>query len=140
MAYYKIIYESNTIEGLKAIQGNFPGHGASATYSTSFETTEPPPPPRQQDEKNLDASSDVVQPPPTANEAGASLDKNAFFPPPPNVADSAIMGVGLEGEIPPPPKYKLQDQKGTKAQPDEGFVPPPQSGPKNPKAAKKRSK
>ena len=135
MAYYKITYESNTIEGLKAIQGSFPGHGASATDSTTFETTGPPPP-RQQDEENPDAFSGVVQAPPTADEAGASLDKNAFFPPPPNVADSAIMGIGLEGEIPPPPK----DQEGNEAQPDEGFVPPPQSASKNPKAAKKSSK
>ena len=139
MSYYKITYESNSIEGLKAIQGSFLGHGASATGSTTFET--PAPPPRQQDEQNLDAFSGVVQPPPTADEAGASLDKNAFYPPPPKVAGSAIMGIGLEGEIPPPPpKNKLQGQKGNEAQPDEEFVPPPQSASKNPKAAKKGSK
>ena len=79
MAYYKITYESNTIEGLKAIQGSFLGHGASATDSTTFETTVPPPPPRQQDEENPDAFSGVVQPPPTADEAGASLIKMHFI-------------------------------------------------------------
>jgi hypothetical protein len=133
MSYYKITFESDTIEGLKAIQGRFLGHGASATDSTTFETTVPPP--RQQDE---DAFSGVVPaPPPTADETGASLDKNAFYPPPPKVTDSAI---GLEGEIPPPPNYELQDQQGNETQPDEGFVPPPKSASKSPKAAKKRSK
>ena len=135
MSYYKITYESNSIEGLKAIQGSFLGDGASATDSTTLETTVPPP--RQQDEENLDASSGVVPAPPTADEAGASFDKNSFYPPPPKVADSAIMDIGLEGEIPPPPKDELQDREGNEGQPD---VPPQQSASKTLKSAKKSSK
>ena len=97
MSYYKITFESNTIEGLKAIQGSFPGKGASATDSTTIESQAPPP----SQQENLDASSGVVQAPPTADAAGANLDFSD--PPPPKVADSAITDNGLEGDIPPPP-------------------------------------
>jgi len=106
MSHYKITYESNTIEGLKAIQGSSAGPGASANDSTTFET-QVPPPPAQQDGGNADAFLGIVQAPPTADKADASLDfssENAFYPPPPKVADSAIMDIGLEGEIPSPPK------------------------------------
>ena len=106
MSHYKITYDSNTIEGLKAIQGSFAGQGASGTDSSSFETQVPAPPP-QQDEGNADAFSGIVQAPPPVNEADTGLDSsggNAFYPPPAAVEDSAVMDFGLEAETPPPPK------------------------------------
>lgn len=106
MSYYKITYESNSIEGLRTIQGSVAGQGADATGSITFEDQVSPPPP-QQDEGNINAFSGIVQAPPTADEADASLDisgENAFYPPPPKVADLAIMDIGSEGEILPPPK------------------------------------
>lgn len=123
MSYYKITYESNTIEGLKAIQGSLLGHEVSATDSNTFETRVPPPPP-----------------PRVADSALMDIGLKGEIPlPPPRVADSAIMDIGLEGEIPPPPKDELQDQEGNEAKPDEGFAPPQQSASKSPKAAKKSS-
>ena len=106
MSYYKITYESNTIEGLKAIQNNIAGQRTGVTDSNTFETREPPPPP-QQGEGSADAFSGIVQPPPSPNEADATpgfSGETAFYPPPPIASDSAIMGIGLEEEIPPPPK------------------------------------
>ncbi len=106
MSYYKISCESNTIEGLKAIQSSFAGQASRVADSNNFDTQVPPPPP-QQDEENASAFSGAVQPPPVANEADAGLDFSrdiAFYQPPPIGADSAITGVGSDREIPPPPK------------------------------------
>jgi len=105
MSYYKITHESDTIEGLKAIQGSSFGHGASATNSSNPENSVPPPLP--QDEKNADAFSSIVQaPPPTADSTGTGLDfsdENAIQSPPPTSADMATVNSDSEGEIPPPP-------------------------------------
>jgi hypothetical protein len=134
MSYYKITFESDTIEGLKAIQGGFLGHGKRDADSTTFDTTVPPP--RQQDAESQNVFSGVVQAPPTANEAGASLNKNAFDPPPPNVKGSATMDVGSQGEIPAPPR----GGEGGEAQPNEALAPPKQPGSKSPNGGKKNSK
>jgi hypothetical protein len=135
MSYYKITFESDTVEGLKAIQGGFLGNGTSATDSTTFETTVAPP--RQQDGESPDLfSGDVQAPPPAANEAGARLDKNAFYPPPPDMEGSPVTDIGLQGEIPPPPR----GEEGDEAQPNEVFTPPKQPTSKSPNAGKKSSK
>ena len=142
MSYYKIAYESDTIEGLKAIQGGSPGQGASATNSINSENSVPPPP-LQQDEENADAFSGIVQAPPTSDEAGTSLDfsdENAIQSPPPTVADLATKDIGSEGEIQPPPNDELQNQEGNEPVPDKGLVLPQQSTFKSSKAAKKSSK
>ncbi len=140
MSYYKVTYESNTIEGLKAIQGNFNGKGTSASDSSTFETTVSPPP-HQQDEKDLNGVSNVMPAPPNANDSGTGFDnsdENAFFPPP-KVADSATLDIGMEGEFPPPPQDEIEDQEGNEDQPDEG-IDPPQSKSKSSKTPKKGSK
>jgi len=106
MSYYKITHESDTIEGLKSIQGSSFAHGASATNSTNPENSVPSPP-LPQDEKNADAFSSIAQaPPPTADIAGTGLDfsdENAIQSPPPTSADMATTDIDLEGEIIPPP-------------------------------------
>lgn len=69
MSYYKITYESNTIEGLKAIQGSLLGHEVSATDSNTFETrVPPPPPPRVADSAIMDIGLEGEIPPPPKDE------------------------------------------------------------------------
>ena len=141
MSYYKITIESNSIEGLKAIQSGFLSPQASTTDSSNVENLAPPP--TQKDVEKLDAFPGGVQPPPTADEAGAGLDfsnEKAFYPPPPTGVDSAIMGIGLEEEIPPPQINDLNDQGGIESQPDEDFDPTQPPGSKGPIAARKSSK
>src|SRR5690349_13528800 len=100
MSYYKITYESDTIEGLKAIQGSFSGSGAGATGATNAET--PAPPPSLQDKESADAT--IMEAPPLANDAGGGSDiqDGNSFPPPPLQEDPGIKENGSEGEIPPP--------------------------------------
>jgi hypothetical protein len=116
MSYFKITYESDTIEGLKAIQSNIVGDSANARDSTNSDTKVAPPP--LQDTGNLDAFSGAVQAPPLSSIDSSGLDMNAS--PPPMIAVSGIAGIGLDGETPPPPMNTLQNQEGT------GFLAPPQ--------------
>ena len=141
MSYYKMVFESDTIEGLTAILGSSPGQGESGTNSTNSENSVPPPP-LQQEEESVEASSSIVQAPPLAEEAGFYFsDENAIQSPPPKVADLLTTDIDSEGRIQPPPNDELQNQKGNEAEPDEGLVPPPQSlNFKISKAVKKSSK
>ena len=105
MSYYKVTFESDSIEGLKAIPGSFSGSGKVATTSSTSETPVLPPP--QQANENADAFSDVVQAPPVAGGAGTGLgssDADAIDPPPLQVADSASKNSGGGSEFPPPLK------------------------------------
>lgn len=122
MTYYKITYESNTIDGLKALQGSFLGQGASKTDSSTIETTVSPPP-LHQDGENVNASSGEVQAPPVSENSEATSDKNEFYPPPSLTGDSAKMDMDLEGDIPPPPMGELKNQEDNE-DPGEGSVPP----------------
>lgn len=131
MSYFKITYESNTVEGLKAIQSNLIGDGANARDSTNSDTKVAPPP--LQDTGNIDASSGVVQAPPNSNIDSVGLDMNAS--PPPMMADSAINGIGMDGEIPPPPMTILQNMEGV-----EILSPPQQASEESQKPPSKSSK
>jgi hypothetical protein len=141
MSYYKIVFESDTFEGLTAILGSSPGQGASGTNSTNSENSVPPPP-LQQYEESVEALSSIVQAPPLADEAGFYFsDENAIQSPPPMVADLVTTDIDSEVGIQPPPNDELQNQKGNEVGPDEGLVPPTQpSNFKISKAAKKSSK
>lgn len=141
MSYYKITYESNTIEGLKALQGSFLGQSASTADSTNLETPAPPPP--QLDQDKADTFSVVMQAPPAPPERDAGLpmrDEVAAPPPPPTGSDSATADSGLRGEVSPPPNNQLLAQEDDGAKPNEGVVPPPKSESKSLKSSKKASK
>ena len=128
MSYYKITYESDTIEGLKAIQGDVSDKAASAGNSATFETQVPPP--QSQDELNSDIFSGVVSAPPTGNENDVGQDfsdENASSPPPPLSSDSGASATGLDGGIQPPPASESGDQTD-----NDGPVPPRQPAPKGP--------
>ncbi|MCE7066997.1 hypothetical protein [Dyadobacter sp. CY326] len=103
MSYYKITYESNTIEGLKAIQGDV-GQGGNSFNSTGSESSVPPP---LQAGQNSDIFSSGLQAPPALNDGSGNLDisnGNTDNPLPPPIADSVSNSVNSEGAIPPPPK------------------------------------
>lgn len=136
MSYYKITYESNTVEGLKAIQNSYVGLGTSASGSTSEDLVTPPP--FQPDEENADAFSGIVQAPPATNEDDINLDfsdENAIQSPPPTGTDLATTHNSLGDEIQPPPEEKLSKQES-----NEGVVPPKQSTSNSSKSDKKSSK
>ena len=122
MSYYKITFESDTIEGLKKLQGISPGNKSGSADSASSETPAPPQsrnqentdafvgavqaPPPTHDQQNADAGA--VQAPPPAGEAGAGFDasdEDSFSPPPPPMEDSAKTDNGPEAEVPKPPKH-----------------------------------
>lgn len=128
MSYYKITYESDTIDGLKAIQGNSAGRSANAG-SNSIEDSAPPPP---QANQNASAFSDNVEAPPLSNAGGMMgfLDENASVPPPPQAASSAMTSANPGDETPPPPTNETQ---AGEALSKEGIAPPEPPMPKNPK-------
>lgn len=140
MTYYKITYESNTIEGLKAIQGNSNQQEASATDANTSDATVQPPP--QQNEQNPDAFSGSVPAPPIADGADDNLEGDAFSPPPISAADSAAMNIGSDEEIPPPPPNGSTQDKNEDSgeQPGDGFSPPPATTSKSQKPGRKDSK
>jgi hypothetical protein len=123
MSYYKITYESDTIEGLRAIQGDASDKGASAGNAATFETQVPPPLPEE--EANSDVFSGAVSAPPNGNEAGLGLDFSDEFSPPPQTTDSGISATGLDDAVPPPPTGESGDQND-----NDGPVPPRQPAPK----------
>jgi hypothetical protein len=112
MSNFKIAFESDTIEGLKAIHGIFSGHGSSAAPSSTSETPIPPPAP-QPDVENQDASSGTEQAPPPPGETDLDFsNEGVFYPPPPTMSESGIDDPEFEGETAPPPQDNLQDQAG----------------------------
>lgn len=138
MAYFRITYESDTIEGLKSIQGNSSGQGSSAGHSTNSENTVAPPP--QQDEQNSDAFSGSVPAPPAAI-ADANLDTNAFTPPPASGAEPTSMDTGMDEPAPPPPPDDgSDDSEGDNGEHGGSSGPPPSMSSKSPKPGKKDSK
>ena len=135
MSYYKITYESDTMDGLKAIQGNSAGRSANAG-SNSIEDSAPPPP---QTNQNASAFSGNVETPPFSNYAGGIMgfsDDNTSVPPPPQTASSAMGSANLEDETPPPPANESQANEAQANEPrsKEGIAPPQPPMPKNPKA------
>ena len=138
MSYYKVTYESNTVEGLTAIQRNVPGQKGSAADSAASASTIPPPPP--QAELSSDGFSDNVQAPPLAVDGGTGMDANAFVSPPPNTAESVSADVGGNEQVPPPPNNMARDRENDGGESGNGFVPPPDSASPGPKSAKKGSK
>lgn len=139
MPYFKITYESDTVEGLRTIQGNA-GENGAVTADASFDASIQPPP--QPDEQNLDAFSGNIPAPPDAVEANAYSDANAFSPPPPGLADSSSINMSADEETPPPPlgdNANNSEEEGGEPQ-GGGFSPPPLSPSKNPKSGKKDSK
>ena len=110
MSYYKITYESDTIEGLKAIQGGMSSQGTDASNSAAFETQVLPPPP--QDEGNTDTVAGMVPAPPVGANMDAGLDftdEDTSSQPPPLPTDAA-MDSGSDDEIQPPPSGESGSQ------------------------------
>jgi hypothetical protein len=107
MSYYKITYESDSLEGLTALQSGFSDRGVSTKDSANAEN--PGPPPIQQEE-NTDALSGMMAAPPTATEMSTSLSflsEDTVDAPP--SADVASTNVEEGGVVPPPPMEGSQD-------------------------------
>lgn len=103
MSYYKITYESDTLEGLKAIQGGTSGTGTDAGNSAAFETQVLPPPP--QDEGNTDTVASMVPAPPVGANIDAGLDftdEDGSSQPPP-LPTGSVMQSDSDEQIQPPP-------------------------------------
>lgn len=139
MTYYKITFESNTLEGLNAIQGKLQGQGTSVADTISTDIVAPPP--SMQDEQSQDAFSGGVPAPPAAGGMDSNLESDVFFQPPPSVGDATAMNAGTDEEIAPPPTNGLASQEEDHEAPSgKGFAPPPQTAAKGPKPASKGSK
>jgi hypothetical protein len=105
MSYFKIAYESDTIDGLGAIQGGATGKGMSATSSTSSDSMVAPPPIQQEDGRS-DAFSGLMQPPPVMDGASTGsgyADDRAKQSPPPTMSDMASSLDSEAGMAEPPP-------------------------------------
>jgi len=139
MPYFKITYESDTVEGLKTIQGNAGGNGAVSADANFDASIQPPP---QLDDQNLDAFSGNIPAPPDVAEADTYSDANAFSQPPPGLADSSAINMSDDEQTPPPPmgdSSNDNDDDSGETQ-GEGFTPPPSTPSKNLKSGKKDSK
>lgn len=105
MSYYKIAYESDAIDGLKAIQAGFSGQGSAAADSGNSQVAVSPPP--QSTADNSDAFQDLVPAPPVADIASTDFqDGNSPQPPPQGETDSAGLDIASDADVPPPPKDK----------------------------------
>src|SRR6187402_1980238 len=111
MPYYKLGYESDSIEGLKAIQDGV--FGEKASYINSINSENVAPPPLQKNDENADVFSGIVQAPPSADIVGDNFD-NMTQAPPPSVAQFETNDAGKGGEIQPPPNI-LDNPQGNAA-------------------------
>lgn len=101
MSYYKITYESDSIEGLRALQGGSSSKGDRAANTKDSENSSPAPPPLQTDSENADAFSAAMPPPPTNSDANRSADEGTMQDPPPLTANPGAMDVDADMPLPP---------------------------------------
>lgn len=124
MSYYKITYESDTLDGLKAMQGNSVNQGVAGSDSAGLDT---PAPPTQPGTEGADIASDAAPTPPLADSMDLAAEGSSLSPPP-ETANSFTADVG--GEVQPPPL------EGSASNGNDSPSPPEQAGGKGPKSAK----
>ena len=108
MSYYKVAYESDTVEGLKAILDGVYSEGSFDDSKALNSANSAPPPPLMQNEESDNAVSDITQAPPAGNQTDGNLtfsEHNEMQSPPPSGNEGVRMDFDIEadGEVLPPP-------------------------------------
>lgn len=144
MSYYKVAYESDTVEGIKAILDGAYGEGSDDNSKAMNTANSDPPPPLLQGEDSYNAVSDIAQAPPPVNQtdiSSAFSDHNDMQLPPSSGSDGVRMEIDMEseGEVSPPPDM-TQNQHNTASEAGQDSKPPEAPADSSSKESKKNPK
>ena len=144
MSYYKVAYEADTVEGLKAILDGVYSEGSFDDSKAMNSKNSAPPPPLLQDRESDNAVSDIAQAPPSGGQSDGSItfsDHNEMQSPPPSGNDGLRMDIDMvsEGDFQPPPDM-MQNQRNAVSELDQEIKPPEAQSDNSSKESKKGPK
>lgn len=144
MSYYKVAYESDTVEGLKAILDGVYSEESFDDSNAMDSKKSAPPPPLLQEWESDNAASEVAQAPPSGDQTNSGVsfsDHNEMQSPPPSGNEGERMDIDMisDREVPPPPD-KIQNQGNAVSELDQEIKPPRAQSDSSSKESKKNLK